>query len=152
MSVTCPHCKEYEGSGSEVQAHIMSKKDSDHKGKTGSRVLEMQSGGRGDRGQAGSGNGKKAGPGDGNGGKSGSGSAGDQPRGGRAAGRTGDVPEVKCQNCGRRVKYPELMPYKASCPGCDSQIRAREAFERLEKKADEKGKNELAESYELSDR
>jgi predicted RNA-binding Zn-ribbon protein involved in translation (DUF1610 family) len=63
-------------------------------------------------------------------------------RPGKAEGKKGDLPPIECSDCGREVKYPELMPYKATCPDCGRVIRKRSAFEETEKQADEPGNDE----------
>lgn len=164
--VECPLCGEYEGSPQQVQAHISSKKDDAHAGRYG-REFEGELG-VGEGGQKGAESPQKADggqPGESapeskKGGQqsqesgqkakqSGSMAVSAPGRGGRSVGTTVDLPELRCGECGRKVKYPELMTFKATCPGCGREIRKREAFEELEKQADEKGKDELAESKEV---
>lgn len=123
MEAICPICKDYEGSPREVEAHISGMQDEAHKGRTG-REFEKQITGQQD----------------GNGGKN--------SRSAKTRGRV-DLPNIECQNCRREVKYPELMPYKATCPECGRTIRKRAAFERVEEQADEDGKDELAEPKEV---
>jgi len=126
--VDCPLC-DYSGTEREVKAHISGSQDAAHSGFAGSDF-------RGYFGR--DGNGQQHGPENGTDGASGNGAA---------AGN--GLPEVRCGNCQREVKYPELMPFKATCPGCGRKIREREAFEALEKKADERGKDEQAEPVEV---
>mgnify|MGYP002760910291 CR=1 FL=1 len=123
MELICPLCGEYTGSASGVQAHISSKNDQAHKGKQGKDVIvnpaqpELQSGGK---------------PTD----------EKDKTRPGKAQGDTDELPNVECGECGREVKYPELMPYKASCPDCGFEMRQKRVFEETERQADEPGNDE----------
>lgn len=118
MDYTCPLCGDYEGSAASVQAHISSKNDEAHKGKVGPDVMKNP-----DRQ-----------------GMPQNGQQNDRP--GKAEGKKGDLPSIECSGCGREVKYPELMPYKATCPDCGREIRKRSAFEETEKQADEPGNDE----------
>lgn len=157
MQATCPLCGEYEGSPQQVQAHISSKKDAEHKGRYGREFedkLNPQAGSQ-QKGQQQGETAVQKTQGSSPSKETQSTQAGQQspqtgqqapPRGGRARGTTVDMPDIECEKCGRKVKYPEMMPYKASCAGCGKEIRKREAFEKIEEKADEKGKNELVES------
>lgn len=140
----CPLCGEYEGTSQQVQAHISSKKDSAHKGKTGREVLNGQESGSkpGQNGQQGPTGNPSGRPAAGSNGQQGS-------RPGRETRGTAlDVPEIACKKCGRKIAYPELMPYKMSCPGCKREMRKRDAAEKMEEKADEKGKDETVETVE----
>lgn len=141
--VECPLC-DYSGTKREVQAHISGKRDSAHRGFSGAD-FEGYFGGRG-TGENGQGKSQTAD-------KSGNESkdTGSHENGSsRPSSPSGNgLPEVRCKKCGREVKYPELMPYKATCPGCGRTIKERDAFEKLEKKADERGKDELAEPAEV---
>jgi len=118
MDYTCPLCGEFRGTVPEVQAHISSKKDKPHKGKAGNSVLKGP-----ERQQAGS-------------------AAGSKDRAGKAQGKQGELPSVECSGCGREVKYPELMPSKASCPGCGKRMYKSSAFTQTEEQADEPGNDE----------
>lgn len=118
MDYTCPLCGDYEGSAASVQAHISSKSDKAHKGKVGEDVIKNPD--------------QQGTPRDGQ----------QRDRPGKAEGKEGELPPVECKNCGREVKYPELMPYKATCPDCGKEIRKRDAFEETEKQADEPGNDE----------
>lgn len=124
MNVTCPLCGEFDGTVPEVQAHISGKSDKPHQGKAGDDVLKNPA-------KAMEVQGEKA----------------DRP-GPETTGTALDVPKVACKKCGREVAYPELMPYKMTCPGCGKEMRKRKAAEEMEEKADEKGKNELVEPVE----
>lgn len=119
MDYTCPLCGEFKGTLPEVQAHISSKKDKPHKGKAGNSVLKGSQNGQ----QAGQNRQKK-----------------DRP--GKAQGKQGDLPTVKCSKCDREVKYPELMPSQASCPGCGKRMYKGSAFTQTEEQADEPGNDE----------
>lgn len=128
--VECPLC-DYSGTVREVQAHISGKSDPAHKGYSGKdfkRQIQDQKKEASDGSEGGS-QGKK--------------------ENGAENGKANDLPEVKCRHCGRVVRYPEMMPYKATCPGCQREIRKRQAFERLEEQADERGKDETAEPKEV---
>lgn len=122
MQVTCPLCGEFDGSTSEVQAHISSKKDADHAGQVGEDVLKDPEKAMEVQGE------KTARPGK------------------ETQGTALDVPELACKNCDRKVKYPELMPYKMTCPECGRTMQKRKAAEKMEEKADEKGKDETVET------
>jgi predicted RNA-binding Zn-ribbon protein involved in translation (DUF1610 family) len=124
MQVTCPLCGEFDGSTSEVQAHISSKKDVDHSGQVGDDVLK-------DPEKAMEVQGEKT----------------ERP-GKETQGTALDVPKLACKGCGRKVKYPELMPFKMTCPECGREMRKRGAAEKMEEKADEKGKDETVETVE----
>jgi predicted RNA-binding Zn-ribbon protein involved in translation (DUF1610 family) len=126
MDYTCPLCGTYEGSVESVQAHISSKNDEAHKGRVGRDVMKDP-----DR-QGTPQSGQQETPQ--------SGQQSDRP--GMAQGKEGELPPIECSGCGREVKYPELMPYKAKCPGCGQKIRKRDAFEETEKQADEPGNDE----------
>jgi len=117
MEVKCPLCGEFEGEAKSVQAHISRKTDEVHKGVTGSEVLNSP----------------------------GSGQPDSRP-GAETQGTALDVPKVACKKCERRVKYPEMMPYKMTCPDCGRTMKKREAAEKLEEKADEKGKDETVDT------
>jgi len=136
--VKCPLC-DYEGTEKQVKAHISGKSDPVHKGFVGDDFEGYFADRRGDSQKEtvdeDSTNSLTAKPTD---------SLTDRDRE-----KENGLPEVRCKSCGRCVKYPELMPYKATCPGCDEEIREREAFETLEKRADEIGKDELAEPVEV---
>ena len=121
MDFTCPLCGDYEGSAASVQAHISSKNDEAHRGKVGTDVMKNP-----DR-QGMPQNGQQT---------------GQKDRPGKAEGKQGELPPVECSGCGRDVKYPELMPYKATCPECGNQMRKRSAFEEIEAQADEVGNDE----------
>lgn len=118
MDYTCPLCGDYEGSAESVQAHISSKNDPAHRGKVGPDVMKNP-----DREEMPQNSGQKARP-------------------GKSEGRAGELPPIQCSGCGREVKYPDLMPYKATCPECGRTIRKRSAFEETEKQADEPGNDE----------
>lgn len=159
MAVKCPLCGEYEGSPQQVQAHISSKKDALHEGRYGrefedelNRQANGQQAGQ-ERQSASKSQSKGTAQNTGQNTPTGAGgqATGQQAphRGGRAKGTTVDLPNIECKECGRQVKYPELMTYKATCPGCGHTIRKREAFEELEEQADEKGKDELAEAKQV---
>ena len=146
--VECPLC-DYSGTVREVKGHISGKADPAHQGFTGrdftgyfendgktsggSRAVTPEKGKNGSNG---------AGNGGSNGNKSNSSN-------GKNTATGNGLPKVQCKKCGREVKYPELMPYKATCPECGRGLREREAFEELEKKADERGNDELAEPVEV---
>jgi predicted RNA-binding Zn-ribbon protein involved in translation (DUF1610 family) len=119
MEVKCPLCGEFEGPAKSVQAHISRSTDEAHQGVTGGEVLNNP----------------------------GSGEPDSRP-GAETQGTALDVPKVACAECGRKVKYPEMMPYKMTCPECGREMRKREAAEELEKKADEKGKDETVDTQE----
>jgi predicted Zn-ribbon and HTH transcriptional regulator len=136
---------DYSGSVREVQAHISGSRDDIHSGLSGAdfngyfgknsdgkeieKRIKSTENGNGSSEESGSENGETE----------------SQSRNVNGNG----LPEVRCKNCGREVKYPELMPYKARCPSCNKMIRERDAFENLEEKADERGKDELAEPVEV---
>ena len=148
MKLTCPLCGDYEGTHQQVQAHISSKNDDAHKGKVGHNVLvapEGQQQGRqqpqAPQGPNGQQNGAQAGQ---NGQQDGR-----KKRPGRARGKEGELPDVQCKNCGRAVKYPEMMPYKMSCPECGRTMRKKKAAKQIEEKADEKGKDETVDTAEV---
>lgn len=124
MNVTCPLCGEFDGTVSEVQAHISSKKDKPHEGKVGNSVLKDPAKAEEIQGETVERPGKET------------------------QGTALDVPKIKCKGCGRPVKYPEMMPYKMTCPDCGREMRKRNAAEKIEKKADEKGKDETVETTE----
>lgn len=124
MNVTCPLCGEFDGTVPAVQAHISSKKDSDHSGSVGNDVLKDPEQTEEIQGESVERPGKET------------------------QGTTLDVPKFACKKCGRQVKYPEMMPYKMSCPDCGRTMKKREAAEKLEQKADEKGKDETVETVE----
>lgn len=145
--VKCPLC-DYEGTEREVKAHISGKSDSAHKGFVGDDFegyfAARRNGDSGVDGSSQNTDGKKSGS------KStDSLTEGDRGRGGKRRVKSNGLPEVRCGSCGREVKYPEMMPFKATCPGCGTQMREREAFEKLEEKADEPGKDEFAEPLEV---
>jgi predicted RNA-binding Zn-ribbon protein involved in translation (DUF1610 family) len=119
MDYTCPLCGEFDGSLEEVQAHISSKKDKAHKLKAGREVLSQPP-----RGHQSGQNGQQ------------------EERAGQAEGKQTELPAVACEGCGRRVKYPELMPYKMSCPECGRTMRKKKAAKETEKQADEPGNDE----------
>jgi len=130
MDYTCPLCGTYEGPVESVQAHISSKSDEAHAGKVGTDVMMnpdrrgmSQSGQQNDR-QGMAQNGQQS----------------DRP--GKAQGKQGELPSVECSNCEREVKYPELMPRKAKCPGCGGNIYKKSMFKEVEKQADEPGNDE----------
>lgn len=125
MEVTCPLCGEFDGSVASVQGHISSKKDEKHAGTVGDDVLK-------DPGDVQEIQGKDV----------------ERP-GEETQGTVLDMPEIKCKGCGRRVKYPELMPYKMTCPKCSRTMQKRDAAEQKEKEADEIGKDELAEPADV---
>ena len=124
MELTCPLCGEFNGTVPEVQAHISSKKDPDHAKAVGDDVLKDPEKAMDVQGE------KVARPGE------------------ETRGTALDVPKLACKNCERPVKYPELMPFKMTCPGCGREMRMRKAAERMEEKADEKGKDETVETVE----
>lgn len=153
---TCPVCEDYEGSPQQVQAHISANQDKPHKGKIGrefeSEIQQSESGQQAGQKAKPSTNGGQAVPAtkDRQSGQQSPQNGKEVPhRGGRSRGTTVDLPAIVCKKCGRKVKYPELMTYKASCQGCGRTIRKRTAFEQIEQQADEKGKNELAEAKEV---
>lgn len=117
MDYTCPLCGDFEGSAESVQAHISSKNDEAHKGQVGKGLLtELKQ-------QSGQNQQKK-----------------DRP--GKAEGEQGELPSVECSRCEREVKYPELMPQTAKCPGCGKKMYKSSAFSQTEKQADEPGNDE----------
>lgn len=139
----CPLCGDYEGSPQQVQAHISSKNDDAHKGKTGREVLNNQQNGQQSGQQSGQQNGQQRV-------RPPSQDSQQTARPGRETRGTAlDVPKIACKNCGRKVAYPELMPYKMTCPGCDRTMKKRDAAEAMEEKADEKGKDETVETVEV---
>lgn len=130
MDYTCPLCGSYEGPVESVQAHISSKNDEAHAGKAGRDVVTNP-----DRQGTPQNSQQNARPE-----KARNGQQNDRP--GKAYGKEGELPPIECSTCGREVKYPELMPYKATCAGCGNTIRKRDAFEETEKQADEPGNDE----------
>jgi len=126
MDLKCPLCGKFSGKPSEVQAHISSKNDQAHRGKEGKDVIvnpddqKQQEGAAGKRSE----------------------SEKNKQRPGRAKGEKDERPDVECDNCGRPVKYPEMMPYKASCPECGHKMRLKEVWEEVERQADEPGNDE----------
>jgi hypothetical protein len=159
---TCPICGDYEGSSQQVQAHISAKQDGSHKGKTGREyAAQIEGGGNGETIQLGGPeSGESIRTGNGRNGNIQSGqkkgqqgrqaSQNGQPRPGpETRGTSQDVPQIACEKCERKVAYPELMPYKMTCPGCGRKLELRDAAEAMEKKADEKGKDETVETLEV---
>lgn len=164
MAASCPICGDFEGDPQSVQAHISAKQDEAHRGKTGrefaadienggkngqqtaTKPPKVESGGNVAPSPGGRQNGQQAPE---NGHANGNENGKVSNRGGRSRGTTVDIPPIACKECGRKVKYPELMTYKATCQGCGRTIRKRKAFERIEQQADEKGKDELAEAKEV---
>ena len=122
--MTCPLCGEFDGSTSEVQAHISAKQDGEHSGWEGHDVLKDPEKAMDVQGEKASRPGKET------------------------EGTALDVPGIACKECERPVKYPELMPYKMTCPGCGRTMRKRAAAEKMEEKADEPGKDETVETVE----
>jgi hypothetical protein len=126
MDLKCPLCGKFSGTASEVQAHISSKNDKNHKGKRGKDVIvnpadpEQKAVTSGDRPE----------------------SEKDKKRPGNAQGEKDERPDVECENCGRLVKYPEMMPYKADCPGCSRTMYLSNVWEEVERQADEPGNDE----------
>mgnify|MGYP006277635043 CR=1 FL=1 len=157
--VKCPLC-DYEGTEREVKAHISGKSDSAHKGFVGDDFegyfAARRNGDSGVDGSSQNTDGKKSGSkstdslteGD-RGRAAGSAARSSKSSGGKRRVRSNGLPEIRCGSCGREVKYPEMMPYKATCPDCGTEMREREAFEKLEEKADEPGKDEFAEPVEV---
>lgn len=130
MAINCPLC-DYEGTVSGVEAHISAKQDEPHQGKAGHEFkedLKMQA--KKETGQSGRQTGQ----------------SGQQKRPGAARGREGELPDVVCKDCGRKVKYPELMPQKMSCPECGRTNKKRDAAEKVEERADDEGTDETAET------
>lgn len=126
MELSCPLCGKFSGNASEVQAHISSKNDQAHKGKQGKDVIVNPDQPKPPE------SGKKSESKNGN----------DKERPGEAQGEKDERPDVECEKCGRKVKYPELMPYKASCPECGHKMRQKDVWEEVERQADEPGNDE----------
>jgi len=146
--VQCPLC-DYEGTGREVNAHISGKSDRTHKGFVGEDFEgyfeDLQTNVELDPSSANGEEGNQTQP------SKTDGKNRSQPSKteGKNRSKENGLPEVRCSSCGREVQYPEMMPYKATCPGCGEEMRERDAFEQLEKKADERGKDELAETAKV---
>lgn len=140
--MTCPLC-DYEGSRKQVEAHISAMGDDAHKGKTGREVLNNQQNGQQQPQKPQQQGQHRVRP------PSRDSQQQTARPGKETRGTALDVPRVACKNCGRKVAYPELMPYKMTCPGCDRTMKKRDAAETMEKKADEKGKDETVETVEV---